>query len=333
MTDQKETGFARRRRRRPPEKPRSASSERRPGIQAQANPSRVRFVNLDKVFWPELGYTKGDLVEYYKDVSAIMLPYLKDRPERIHRQTEGIGGKSFWHNDMAADGPRWVSTANIYAPTDGKEIPYLLCQDADTLLFMANMGCIEIHPWHARVEHLDRPDYAVFDIDPFEVPFEEVVKAALETRRLLDEIEAPCFCKTSGGDGLHVYVPLGAKYTHEQSVRFAELINKVVNSRMPLISSTERHARRRKGKVYLDHLQNGFARALVAPYSVRPRKSAAVSTPLEWREVNRRLDPGKYTLRTIRRRLDKAGDLWPGVLGPGIDMPACLERLAALLQD
>jgi bifunctional non-homologous end joining protein LigD len=202
-----------------------------------------------------------------------------------------------------------------------------LCQDEATLLYLANLGCIELNPWHARVGSINRPDYLVLDLDPEDVAFDRVVEAAQMVRKVLEATGANCVCKTSGKRGLHIYVPLGAAYETEQARQFAELVARVVHDRLPETTSLVRSPAQRQGRVYLDYLQNGRGQTVVAPYSVRPVAGATVSTPLKWSEVRKGLNPAKFTLRSLPRRLERVGDLWAPVLGPGVDLPDCLARL------
>jgi bifunctional non-homologous end joining protein LigD len=220
-----------------------------------------------------------------------------------------------------------VETLAVHSVSKGNDVTYLLCQDEATLVYMANLGCIEINPWHARAGRLDTPDYMVLDLDPLDIPFDEVVRVALVTHDVLVEIGAAGFCKTSGATGLHVYVPLGARYSHDQATQLARLVNSLVHGRLPRTTSIERDPEKRRGKVYLDFLQNGYGQTLAAPYCLRPRKGAPASTPLAWVEVHESLDPTRFTIETMMARLRKVGDLWKDVLGPGIDMEQCLSRL------
>jgi bifunctional non-homologous end joining protein LigD len=311
-------------------KTRTAPTKKR-GRLVIVNDEKVQLTNLDKIFWPDEGYTKEDLIDYYSDISPFLLPYLKDRPESLHRFPDGISGESFYQKNVDHKVPAWVRTFKIASESDNKDTTYLLCQDVATLVYMANLGCIEINPWHSRIPNVDYPDYLVLDLDPLDIAFGEVVKAALETRRVLTEIGAEAFCKTSGATGLHIYVPLAARYTEDQATQFAMLVNLLVHNRLPETTSIERSPEKRRGRVYLDYLQNGRGQTLAAAYCIRPRKHATVSTPLRWEEVNKKLDPAQFTMKTIFKRLEQSGDLWQGVLGPGIDMEECLSRLEDLL--
>jgi bifunctional non-homologous end joining protein LigD len=208
----------------------------------------------------------------------------------------------------------------------------VLCQDEATLVYLANLGCIEHNPWNSRVETLDAPDYGVLDLDPEDVSFDRVVETAQAIRKVLDRIGAEAHCKTSGKRGLHIYIPFGARHGHDQAKHFVELIANIVNAQLPAVTSLVRDPGSRQGRVYLDYLQNGKGKTLAAAYSARPYPGATVSTPLKWIEVRRGLNPAAFTIKTLPKRLDTVGDLWKPVLGPGIDLPACVERLALLLK-
>jgi bifunctional non-homologous end joining protein LigD len=286
------------------------------------------LTNLDKVYWPDEGFTKGDLIAYYREVAPVLLPYLRDRPESLHRHPDGIAGESFFQKDVSGrPPPDWVQTVTLPSESHGRAVTYLLCQDEATLLYLANLGCIELNPWNARLGSLDRPDYLVLDLDPVSVPFARVIEAALAIRTMLDRAGAESVCKTSGKRGLHIFVPLGARYDTELARQFAELVANLVHQRLPGFTSVVRSPALRQRRVYLDFLQNRRGQTLAAPYSVRPHPGATVSTPLRWQEVKKGLDPGRFTLRTLPGRLARVGDLWQPVLGPGVDLADCLERL------
>jgi bifunctional non-homologous end joining protein LigD len=290
------------------------------------------LTNLHKVYWPEDGYTKGDLIAYYREVSGFILPYLKDRPQSLHRHPNGILGKSFFQKDMGHQPPPdWVQTVELVSESDGKITRSLLCQDEATLVYLANLGCIELNPWNARVGSLDQADYLLLDLDPEDISFDRVVEAAQAIHKVLQQVGAEAVCKTSGKRGLHVYVPFGGRYSHDQAKQFAELIARIVHHKLPSSTSLLRHPRGRQRRVYLDYLQNGKGKTLAAAYSVRPHPKATVSAPLKWTEVRRGLDPSRFTIRTMSKRLASVGDLWRPILGPGIDLAACLERLATLI--
>lgn len=310
----------------------SALSRKSGGLVA-INDAKVRLSNLDKVFWPEEGYTKRDVIDYYREIASFILPYLRDRPESLHRFPDGIGGDAFFQKHVdRSQVPSWVQTVVLPSDSENRTTVYLLCQDEASLVYMANLGCIEINPWHSRIGHLDCPDFMVLDIDPLDAPFDETVRVAIVTHEVLTAIGAESFCKTSGATGLHIHLPLDGQYTYEQVAHFAKLVNLLVHARLPDTTSVERRPERRRGKVYLDFLQNRYGQTVVAPYCLRPRGGAPVSTPLMWEEVNVSLEPGDFTLKTIPGRLRRVGDLWKGVLGPAIDMEHCLARIEGMIQ-
>ena len=303
-----------------PETDRSASKE-------TINSRELKLTNLDKVYWPEEGYTKGDLIEYYEKVSGYILPYLKDRPESLLRHPNGINGKSFFQKDIAQLNAKWLKTQNIFSESNDKNIKYLVCNDEETLIYMANLGCIEINPWFSRIDNLEKPDYFVIDLDPEEIEFDKVIETARCVKEVLDEAGARSYCKTSGATGLHIYVPLGAKYDYDAVKEFAHIIAKLTYNKIPGITSLERSPSKRKHKVYLDYLQNRRGQTLAAPYSIRPRPGAPVATPLEWSEVKTGLKPSDFNIKNIFRRLGQRGDIFQKILSDGIDIQKCIENL------
>ena len=280
--------------------------------------------NLDKVFWPEDGYTKGDLLKYYETVWPHLAPYLHDRPVVMTRYPDGIGGKSFFQTNAPEFAPEWVSTHRI------RDTDYFVCNDLQTLLYIINLGCIPLHIWSARSHLLDRPDWAILDLDPKGAPFSHVIRVAKHIHAVLAPLDLPHFVKTSGQDGLHVLVALGGSLTHDEARTFAEVLARLVVERCAAIATIARPLGDRGGKVYVDYLQNGFGKTLVAPFSVRPRRGAPVSAPLDWREVGPRLDPGRFTIRTLPARLKRGATPWRGLLDAPIDLHAALAALARL---
>ncbi|MBK8551981.1 MAG: DNA ligase D [Ignavibacteria bacterium] len=295
------------------------------------NGKKVKVTNLDKLYWKEEKITKGDLIKYYIDVSKYILPYLKNRPESLNRHPNGINAPGFYHKDMEVKQlPEWAKTAKIYSTSNKDYIDYLICNDAATLIYMANLGCIEINPWNSVYTHPDNPDYMIMDLDPGKISFTEVVKTALVTKEVCDEIGVKCYCKTSGATGLHIYLPLKAKYDYDQVRMFAHILASAVHSRLPETTSIERMVNKRKNKIYIDFLQNSKGQTIAAPYSVRPKPHATVSTPLMWSELKDNLTPQDFTIFNIKKRLDKVGDLWKGVLGKGIPFLKALKKLEKL---
>jgi len=289
----------------------------------------LHLTNQNKIFFPDDGITKGDLVNYYNSLSAFILPYLKDRPQSMNRFPNGINGASFYQKDVDVEKiPSWLKTEKIYSESNDKHIDYLVCNDTAALLYMANLGCIELNPWNSTIKKIDRPDWAVIDLDPAKNDFKEVVKTALAVKEIMDELETECYCKTSGATGLHIYIPLEAQYNYDSAKLFSEIIaNKVVN-RLPKTTSVVRTLEKRGNKIYIDFLQNRKGQTLASPYSVRPRAGATVSTPLEWGEVNEKLSPSQFTIKNVLKRLDQKGDLWKPVLGKGANLETILKKIS-----
>lgn len=293
---------------------------------------KVKLTNLNKVFWPEEGFTKGDLINYYDAVSEYILPYLKNRPQSLNRFPNGIKGPNFYQKDMEVSHlPKWVKTVKMYSKANDKEIDYLICNDVPTLLYMANLGCIEINPWHSTYTKEDYPDYMMLDLDPGDISFIEVINTALVVKELCDELNINSYCKTSGATGLHIYIPLGAKYEYEQVKTFAEILATITQSRIPDVTTIERSVAKRGNRIYVDFLQNRKGQTIAAPYSVRPRNGATVSTPLQWSEVNHQLHPSQFHMTNMLQRLEKTGDLWEGVINSKpINIKQVLTKLEKL---
>src|SRR5881396_2599878 len=268
----------------------------------------VKFSNLDKVFWPEAGYTKGDLIEYYRAVSHWMLPYLADRPLVLTRFPDGITGKSFFQKDAPEYAQAFVRTVTIWSEDSQRELDYFVCDNESSLLYIANMAAILLHVWSSRVESLEAPDWCILDLDPKDAPFTDVVTVAKAVRALCDDIGLPTGIKTSGSTGLHVLIPLGRQVTYEQSRTLGGLLARVIAAELPEIATVTRQVQKRGGKVYLDYVQNGHGRLLVAPFSARPLPGAPVSMPLKWSEVTPKLDIKKFTIKTAPARMKKLGE-------------------------
>lgn len=285
----------------------------------------LKFTNLNKLYWPEDGINKRDLFNYYDQVASFMVPYLQGRPMSLNRFPGGIHGKSFYQKNVREIAPSWAHTMP-HTNEKGEEKEYLVGHDRATLLWMATLGCIEINPWFSRLESPDNPDYCVIDLDPDQNTFEQVIEAAQVTRSVLDEMGVPSYPKTSGSTGIHIYVPLAAKYTYEQSQLFAQVVVKLVHRQLPSYTSLERMIANRKGKMYLDFLQNRPGATIAGVYSLRPKPGATVSMPLDWAEVKPGLKMKDFTIRNAVDRLKETGDLFTGVLGEGIDMTSTIKR-------
>ena len=288
---------------------------------------QVKFTNLKKFYWPKEKITKGDMINYYYRVAPYMLPYMKDRPQSLNRHPNGIAGKSFYQKNVASKIPSWLATHDYENTTSEGRKKFLVCTDEASLLYMANLGCIEMNPWHSRVQSPDLPDWCVIDLDPDTNSFAQVIEAANVVRKILDAAAIPSFPKTSGSTGIHIYIPLGARYDYEQSKLLAELIANLAHREIPSFSSVERNPAKRKGKIYLDFLQNRSIQTIAAPYSLRPRPGATVSAPLRWEEVKKGLEVLQFNISNMAQRLRSEGDLFQPVLGAGIDLEQTLKQI------
>ncbi len=236
---------------------------------------------------------------------------------------------AFYQKDVKETAPDWARTYP-YRTSDGEDKEYLVGKDKATLMWMASLGCIELNPWFSRIQKPEHPDYCVLDLDPDKQTFDQVVQTALEVKNVLDEIGVPSYPKTSGSTGMHIYVPLGAKYTYDQSQLFGRIIAGIVEDRLPSFTSTERQIKKRRGKLYIDFLQNRPGATLACPYSARPKPGATVSMPLHWDEVKKGLNMKDFTIQNALARLEQEGDLFKPVLGKGINMQTALKALKAL---
>ena len=288
----------------------------------------IAFTNLDKVFWPEEGYTKGDLIEYHRQISEWMLPYLEDRPLVMTRYPDGIDGKSFFQKDAPPYAPEWFRRVTLWSEGSERELSYFVAEDLESLLYVINLGTIPLHIWSSRIETLAQPDWCILDLDPKEAPFTDVVEIASKLHEICEEIGLPAFAKTSGSSGIHVLVPLGRQLTYEQSRSLGQLLASVAVSELPRIATLTRNPDRRDGKVYIDFVQNGHGRLLVAPFTVRPRAGATVSAPVEWSEVNNRLTIETHTIESVPKRMRRLGK---DPLRPVLDLePDLLHALESL---
>ena len=296
--------------------------------QMTINKKQLKFTNLNKLYWKKEGITKGDMLNYYAQIAPYILPYMKDRPQSLHRHPDGINGMSFFQKDIRGKVADWIPRHESFSESNNETIEYMVCNDEATLLYMANLGCIEMHPWHSRTQKPDNPDYCLIDLDPDKSnTYEQVMESAHLVKQLLDDVGADCYPKTSGSTGLHIYIPLGAKYSYDQSKQLAELIVTIVNGELPNTTSVLRNPEKRKGKIYLDFLQNRESQTVAAPYSLRPKPNAPVSTPLDWSEVKKGLTSSTYTMHTIFDRLKKTGDIFYPVLGKGINLQSVLKKI------
>jgi len=289
----------------------------------------ITYSNLKKVYWPNERYTKGDLIEYYRAIAPWMLPYLRNRPVVMTRYPDGIDGKMFYQKDAPEFAPEWLRTVKIWSEDTQREIRYFVCDDIESLEYIANLGSIPLHIWASRVASLELPDWCVIDLDPKEAPFRDVIRTARVLHRLCEAIGLPDYVKTTGKTGLHVLLPLGRQCTYEQSRTLGELLARCVLRELGDVATIVRHVTKRGDKVYLDYLQNRHGQTIVAPFSVRPLPGATVSMPLRWDEVDDTLDPRNYTIKNAVARMESMGrDPVMHVLEEKPDLQAVLQRLA-----
>lgn len=293
--------------------------------------AEVSLSSLNKIYWKKEGLTKLDSVNYYLQAAPYILPYLIDRPMSLNRHPNGIDAPNFFQKDMKGAAPEWSQTHVDFSESTNVNVEYLVCNNEATLIYMANLGCIEMNPWHSRSQTWLQPDWCLIDLDPDKPnTFNQVMDVALLVKKILDSIGADSYVKTSGSSGIHIYIPLGSKYSFEQSKQLAELVVNMVNVELPELTSVERNPAKRKGKIYLDFLQNRETQTAAAPYSLRPKRGAPVSTPLDWSELKHGLTPGTYHMGNIFDRLKVEGDLFKPVLGKGINLQKVLSSLESI---
>lgn len=287
----------------------------------------IKFTNLSKIFWPEENVSKRDMLNYYYQAAPYMLPYYKDRPQTLNRFPNGIYGQSFYQKDVTGKVPDWIEKHAYYSETDQREKNFLVITDEASLLYVASLGCIEINAWSSRTKTPDNPDWCIIDLDPDKNPFEQVIETARVTHEVLEAVGVSSYCKTSGSTGLHIYIPLAGKYDYEESKEFGRALVKVVHAMLPGFTSIERLTSNRKGKIYLDFLQNRPQATVAGPYSLRPKPGAPVSMPLLWEEVKPGLKMTDFNISNAIPRVKDVGDIFAGVLGKGIDMTKVLKKL------
>jgi len=292
----------------------------------------IRFTNLSKIFWPKEKLSKRDMINYYYQAAPYMLPYMKDRPQTLNRHPHGIEGESFYQKNVKGKVPDWIETFPYYSAADEEEKEFFVCTNEASLLYIASLGCIEMNPWSSRRQSPDNPDWCIIDLDPDRNTFEQVIKAAQVTKEILDAVNVHAYCKTSGSTGLHIYIPLSAKYSYHDSKEFGRRIVKLVHKEIPLFTSIERKTADREGKMYLDFLQNRPQATVAAPYSLRPKPFAPVSMPLYWEEVKKGMKIKDFNLRNAISRLKETGDIFKGVLGKGIHMHAAIKKMNSVFE-
>ncbi|MGC3979218.1 MAG: non-homologous end-joining DNA ligase [Paludibacteraceae bacterium] len=296
--------------------------------QIKAGNRVLQISNTEKVYWPKEKITKGQLIDYYDRMSVFILPYLKNRPLSLKRNPNGIADKGFYQKEAGDGFPSWIKTTPVFSSSTGKTIHYTVCNDKATLLYLVNLGCIEMNPWNSTIKNPDNPDYLIIDIDPsVKNNFEQVIETAHATGEILNSAGAAFCCKTSGATGIHVFVPLHARYEYEQVRRFGEIIATRVNEQLPGFTSLERNLSKRGDKIYIDYLQNSRGQTVASAYSVRPVAGAQVSAPLQWKEIKKGLHPSQFTIFNMEKRARRLGDVFNDVLGKGINMKTCLKKL------
>ncbi len=289
----------------------------------------LTLTNLSKLYWPKEKITKGDLIAYYDTMAEYILPYLKDRPLSLKRNPNGILDEGFYHKDAGEQAPSWVKKYDVESESSNKTVNYIVCNNKATLLYIANLGSIEINPWNSTTKKAEHPTYMIIDIDPSpKNTFDQVIETALAVKKILDKAGVDSYCKTSGATGLHVYVPMGNKYTYEQARKFGQIVAALTVDALPKFTSIERSLKKRGNKIYVDFLQNSKGQTLACAYSVRPKTGATVSTPLLWKEVKKGLHPTQFSIFNIEKRVKKVGDLFAEVLtNKSFNLQKALKKL------
>jgi bifunctional non-homologous end joining protein LigD len=294
--------------------------------------AKASFTHLDKVFWPKEGFTKGDVIRYYERVSHVILPYLRNRPMVLARHPNGIRRESFFQKNVNLRHlPSFVKTIAIRAKSTGRNIHYIVCNNKATLLYLANLGCIELHPWLSRAGRLNKPDYLVIDLDPHASSFDQVITVARAAQKIIASAGGRSLVKTSGKTGLHIYVPMRGTHEFGDVRAVAKLICRLIHLRLPKLTRFAHRAGR--GKIYLDYGRNSIGQTIAAPYSLRAFPRATVSTPLDWTELTKSVRPQRYALRTIFRRLNGKGDVWKSKLRQSTSLAKLERGLRHLLKE
>ncbi|HVG17685.1 MAG TPA: non-homologous end-joining DNA ligase [Blastocatellia bacterium] len=280
----------------------------------------LEVTSLDKVYWPDEGYTKGDLLRYYLEVGKYIVPYLKDRPSILKRYPNGISGQMFFQHNVES-APDVLRTERLESET-GRMLNYGVYTDLASLIYLVNIGTVEQHPWHSRVSNLDRPDYVVFDLDPHGAPFANVLQVALAMRDVLKSLKLTGYPKTSGSSGIHIYVPVRPRYEYQEVADFSEQVSIRVAEQLPKIATVERKiAERKKDQIYVDWQQNARGKSAASVYTVRAKPGATVSTPVTWQEISRGIEIADFTIESVPPRLKKKGDLWKEMMKDRQSLP------------
>jgi bifunctional non-homologous end joining protein LigD len=273
------------------------------------------------------------MLNYYYQVAPFLLPYMQDRPQSLNRHPNGITGQSFYQKDVTGKVPDWMKLFPYHSEGDDRDKNFLVCDDEASLLYIASLGCIEMNPWSSRIQAPDNPDFCIIDLDPSRNNFDQVIETAQVTRKVLEAAGMTGYCKTSGSTGLHIYIPLAAKYTYEESKEFARLIVTLVQRELPRTTTIERTVKDRMGKIYLDFLQNRPQATIATVYSLRPKPGAPVSMPLHWEEVKKGLKITDFNIHNAIARIRSEGDLFKPVLGKGINMEKAIKALSKMKEE
>ncbi len=289
---------------------------------------KVQLTNLNKVYWPKERYIKGQMIAYYEQMSDYILPFIKNKPISMHRFPNGIAAEGFFQKDVDTDNiPSWIKTVPIHSESTGKETDYIVCNDKATLLYIANLGSIEVNPSLSTYQKPEYPDFAVLDLDPNGADFQELIRVATTAYETFEELKVPAFLKTSGATGFHIYVYLKKKYTYDVARDFIELIAQMVQERHPDTTSLVRDPKKRKGMIYLDFLQNRRGQTIAAPYSLRPKEGATVSAPLRWDELTPKLRIADYNIKTMLKRVNEVDDPWVSLWDRAVNIKQVLAKL------
>lgn len=289
----------------------------------------IKLTHLDKIYFPDNGLTKGDIIDYYQKISSYILPYLHNRPQSLNRFPNGILRSGFYQKDADENTPDWIKTHGILSESTERIVHYIICNNKQTIAYLNNLGCIELNIWNSRLSSQEHPDYLVLDIDPSSGnSFNDVIEVMLAAEEILNSLNIESYPKTSGSTGMHIYIPMGAGYTYEEVKDLAHLLMQTLNQTLPDLTTLERSLEKRsKNKIYLDYLQNAKGQTLCSVYSVRPKIGAPVSTPLQWEEVKRGIDPLDFNIWNTLDRLQEKGDLFLPVLGTSLNYDEVFKNL------
>ncbi len=290
----------------------------------------LKLTNQNKIYFPHDDITKGDVITFYQSISQYILPHLRARPQSMNRYPNGIEGLSFFQKDASEETPEWIETQKVFSESSDKYINYIICNDKATLAYLNNLGCIELNVWTSKIQKADHPDYLVLDLDPSEKnSFEDVIETAQTVKEVLDLAGVEGYPKTSGSSGIHIYIPMNAKYSYEQVKDFGHLLMQMVHQKLPDLTTLERSLQKRdKNKIYLDYLQNRSGQTLASVYSLRPKDGAPVSMPLEWNEIKNGLKPTDFNIYNALDRIKEKGDIFKPTLGKGIDILKAIKKLS-----